>query len=382
MKRSSTPATHLAMPAVAALLAAVLAIGCASPDPAAPAASVGPSPASSAAASPVPSAAPTAAASPAVSPSGTGLDRPDLAAVRVSVEPLAGGLDQPVFVTNAGDGSGRLFVAEQPGRIRIIENGEVSPAPFLDITDRVTSGGERGLLGFAFPPGFGPARPAVYVHYSGADGATVISEFRLDAEDTTRLDPASERVILTEPQPYPNHNGGWIGFDATGMLLIGLGDGGSGGDPENRASDLGTILGKMLRIDVRGTPLGGELAYAIPADNPYVGRSDARPEILHSGLRNPFRSSIDPATGNLWIGDVGPERVGGGRHRAGRRARPRLRLAALGGPALLRPGDRLRSGRGHDARDGVRARGRMLGHRRGRLPRPGGPGAAGRVPVR
>ncbi len=99
--------------------------------------------------------------------------------VRVNVEPLAGGLDQPVFVTNAGDGSGRLFVAEQPGRIRIVENGEVHPAPFLDITDRVTSGGERGLLGFAFPPGFGPARPTVYVHYSVADGATVISEFHL-----------------------------------------------------------------------------------------------------------------------------------------------------------------------------------------------------------
>jgi glucose/arabinose dehydrogenase len=230
-------------------------------------------------------------------------DRPDLAAVSVAVEPLAGGLDQPVFVTNAGDGSGRLFVAEQPGRIRVIEKGEVRAAPFLDITDRVTSGGERGLLGFAFPPGFGPTRPTVFVHYSGADGATVISEFRLDPHDTGRLDPASERVILTEPQPYPNHNGGWIGFDATGMLLIALGDGGSGGDPENRASNLGTILGKILRIDVLDPPAGQ--AYGIPADNPYVGRTDARPEILHSGLRNPFRSSIDPATGNLWIGDVG-----------------------------------------------------------------------------
>ena len=242
-------------------------------------------------------------ASPAASPSGTVSDHPDLARVRVTVEPLTGGLDQPDFVTNAGDGSGRLFVAEQSGRIRVIEHGAVRAAPFLDITDRVTSGGERGLLGVAFPPGFGAARPVVYVHYSGADGATVISEFRLDPHDTGRLDPASERVILTEPQPYPNHNGGWIGFDATGMLLIGLGDGGSGGDPENRASDLGTILGKILRIDVLDPPAGQ--AYGIPADNPYAGRTDARPEILHSGLRNPFRSSIDPATGNLWIGDVG-----------------------------------------------------------------------------
>jgi glucose/arabinose dehydrogenase len=305
MKRNATPSTHLAIPALAALLAAVLVVGCASPDSSPSAARGGPSPASSATASSGPSTAPTAAATPGASPSGTATDRPDFAAVRIAVEPFAGGLDQPVFVTNAGDGSGRLFVAEQPGRIRVIDGGEVRVAPFLDITDRVTSGGERGLLGFTFPPGFGPARPTVYVHYSGDGGATVVSEFRLDPNDTGRLDPVSERVILTEPQPYPNHNGGWIGFDATGMLLIALGDGGSGGDPENRASDLGTILGKMLRIDVLGAPLGGDLAYAIPPDNPYAGRTDARQEILHSGLRNPFRSSIDPATGSLWIGDVG-----------------------------------------------------------------------------
>jgi glucose/arabinose dehydrogenase len=222
----------------------------------------------------------------------------------MAVEPFAGGLDQPVFVGHAGDGSGRLFVAEQRGRIRVIEGGTLRDQPFLDITGRVTSGGERGLLGFAFPPGFGPTRPVVYVHYSGADGATVISEFRLSADDAGALDPASERVILTEPQPYPNHNGGWIGFDADGMLLIALGDGGSGGDPENRASDPGTILGKMLRIDVLGAADGQ--AYAIPDDNPFVGVDGTpRLEILHVGLRNPFRASVDPATGDLWIGDVG-----------------------------------------------------------------------------
>ena len=110
-------------------------------------------------------------------------------------------------------------------------------------------------------------------------------------------------ILLTEPQPYPNHNGGWIGFDADGMLLIALGDGGSGGDPENRASNLQNRLGKMLRVDVLGA--GAGQPYAIPADNPYAGRTDALPEILHSGLRNPFRDSIDPLTGDLWIGDVG-----------------------------------------------------------------------------
>jgi glucose/arabinose dehydrogenase len=213
------------------------------------------------------------------------------------------GLDQPVLVTVAGDGTGRLFVAEQPGRIRVIEDGAVSPTPFLDITDRVTAGGERGLLGVAFPPGFGAERPVVYVHYSGESGATTISELRLDAHDVSVLDPESERVILVEPQPYPNHNGGWIGFDADGMLLVALGDGGSGGDPENRASDPSTILGKMLRIDVLGAADGEP--YAIPADNPFAGSADARPEILHLGLRNPFRNSIDPLTGDLWIGDVG-----------------------------------------------------------------------------
>jgi glucose/arabinose dehydrogenase len=184
-----------------------------------------------------------------------------------------------------------------------VEDGQVSPTPFLDITDRVTAGGERGLLGIAFPPGFGAQRPLVYVHYSGADGATTVSEFRLDAHDTSVLDPASERVILTEPQPYPNHNGGWIGFDADGMLLIALGDGGAGGDPGNRASNLEARLGKMLRIDVLGAPNGEP--YAIPPDNPYADRTGALGEILHSGLRNPFRDSIDPLTGDLWIGDVG-----------------------------------------------------------------------------
>jgi glucose/arabinose dehydrogenase len=223
--------------------------------------------------------------------------------VAVRVEPLAEGLDRPVFVTGAGDGSGRLFVAEQPGRIRVVVDGALSPTPFLDIADHVTSGGERGLLGVAFPPGFGAARPLVYVHYSGAGGATVVSEFRLDAHDASVLDPASERVLFTEPQPYPNHNGGWIGFDSTGMLLIALGDGGSGGDPENRASSLSSPLGKILRIDVAGAT-GGK-PYAIPPDNPFANEDGARPEVLYLGLRNPFRDSIDPATGDLWIGDVG-----------------------------------------------------------------------------
>ena len=211
------------------------------------------------------------------------------------------GLDSPLSVDLIPDGSGRLAVAEQDGLIRIVEDGRLLPDPYLDITDRVSGGGERGLLGVAFPPGFGAANQTLFVHYSDLAGDTTIAAFDAPAGSTT-LDPSTGRILLTEPQPYANHNGGWIGFDPTGMLLIALGDGGAGGDPENRASRLDTILGKMLRIDVLGADDG---PYAIPDDNPFVDQDGARPEILHYGLRNPFRNSIDPATGNLWIGDVG-----------------------------------------------------------------------------
>jgi glucose/arabinose dehydrogenase len=228
---------------------------------------------------------------------------PPLAAVRVAVEPVIDGLDGAIFVAGAQDDSGRLFVAQQAGIVRVVANGALLPTPLVDLSDRIAAGGERGLLGLAFPPGFGPERPQAFVHYSDTNGDTVVAALALDPNDPDRLDPASERVILTQQQPYPNHNGGWIGFDPDGMLLIALGDGGSGGDPQNRASDLGTILGKMLRIDVLGAPSG--TPYAIPADNPFVGHAGARGEILHYGLRNPFRDSVDMETGNLWIGDVG-----------------------------------------------------------------------------
>jgi glucose/arabinose dehydrogenase len=230
-------------------------------------------------------------------------DRPDLAQVRVAVEPLVGGLDQPIVVTAPVDGSERLFIAEQDGTIRVVRDGRLLDTPYLDIRDRVTAGGERGLLGVAFAPGFGDGRPTVYVHYSDESGDTRVSSFTAASGGADTIDPATERVVLEEPQPYANHNGGWIGFDADGMLLIALGDGGSGGDPENRASDLGTVLGKMLRIDVLGAE--GDEPYRIPEDNPFVATDGARPEILHYGLRNPFRASVDAETGSLWIGDVG-----------------------------------------------------------------------------
>ena len=296
--------THVPIPLAAALL--VLLVGaCDSGQPTraplatAPSSSVPASPAASG----QPSASPGTSAEPSDAPPPVGGgERPDLAAVSVALEGVTGGLDAPLFVTPVGDGTGRLLVAEQGGVIRIVENGTLREQPFLDISDRVSAGGERGLLGVAVPPAFGTGRDEVFVHYSDVDGDTVIAAFRASGEDLSTADPVSERTILTQDQPYANHNGGWIGFDADGMLLIGLGDGGAGGDPENRASDLGTLLGKLLRIDVLGA--AGE-PYTIPDDNPYVGRDDARQEILHSGLRNPFRDSVDQETGAIWIGDVG-----------------------------------------------------------------------------
>ena len=305
MKRSrlvnstGTPNRLLALPMTVAIVAGLVACGGdTSRSPAGP--SVGATPGQSGVATPAatPSSTPrpTASAVP-------GSDRPDLATVSVTVEPVASGFERPTFVTPAGDGSGRLFVAEEGGRIRIVRDGRVLATPFLNISGRVAAGGERGLLGLAFPPRFGADRTTFYVHYSDTQGNTTISEFRVSPDNPDVADPASERILLTATQPYANHNGGWIGFDPDGMLLIGLGDGGSGGDPENRASSLNTPLGKILRIDVLGAAPGQ--AYRVPADNPFVGRSGALPEILHFGLRNPFRDSIDPATGDLWIGDVG-----------------------------------------------------------------------------
>jgi glucose/arabinose dehydrogenase len=252
-------------------------------------------------ATPAPSATQPAAS--AIEPSASPTSIPTgLAAVRVALQPVVGGLDSPVWVT--GDGSGRLFVVEQTGRILIVKDGVAQEPPFLDISGRVMAGGERGLLGLAFPTGFGAANPRFSVYYSAAGtGDQTLSEFKLASGATDRADPASERILLDEPDPYPNHNGGWIGFDPSGMLLLALGDGGSGGDPENRASDLGSPQGKILRIDPT-TPSDGR-QYGIPADNPFVNTPGARPEVLHYGLRNPYRDAFDPATGELWIGDVG-----------------------------------------------------------------------------
>ena len=215
---------------------------------------------------------------------------------------IAGGhtFDQPVFLTNAGDG--RLFVVERPGRLRIVKNGAVVSTPFLDISGRVRSSyQEEGLLGLAFHPGY-PADPRFYVAYTKSDLSLQVSSFRVGAN--ADVASATETPILNVPHPTnQNHNGGMIAFGPDGYLYIGTGDGGSGGDPPNNAQNQNILLGKLLRIDV-DHPSGGR-AYGIPATNPYVGIAGRRPEIWAYGLRNPWRWSFDRATHDLWIGDVG-----------------------------------------------------------------------------
>ena len=193
----------------------------------------------------------------------------------------------------------------EAGRIRIVRDGALIETPFLDIGDRISSGGERGLLGLAFHPDF-PTDPRFFVNYTDEQGDTRISSFAVDPAAPDRVDPATERRLLFVDQPYANHNGGGLAFGPDGLLLIALGDGGGGGDPQGNGQDLRALLGKILRIDVNAT--SGDRGYAIPPDNPYADGADNRaPEIWLSGLRNPWRISVDRATGDLWIGDVGQD---------------------------------------------------------------------------
>jgi glucose/arabinose dehydrogenase len=192
-------------------------------------------------------------------------------------------------------------VAEQGGKVYIVRNGAAVPTPFLDISGQISSGGERGLLGIAFHPGFA-ADPRVFIDYTDTSGNTVVSSFAVDPASPDVVVAGSEVKILQVTQPYANHNGGGIAFGPDGFLYIALGDGGSGGDPQGNGQNVKTLLGKILRIDI-DHPSGG-LNYGIPASNPLVGTA-GRAEIWEYGLRNPFRFSFDRATGDLWIGDVG-----------------------------------------------------------------------------
>jgi glucose/arabinose dehydrogenase len=252
---------------------------------------------------------PGPSASGGASPSGTSVisgsptgpvEFADLKTVKLQLTEVASGFNQPVFLTHAGDGSGQSYVVEQPGTVALLDReGHPVAEKFLDLRERIASGGERGLLGLAFHPGF-RLNGRVFVDYTDRNGDTVVSELHATA---TRADPASERVLLHIDQPYANHNGGWIGFGPDRDLYIAMGDGGSGGDPHNNGQSKKTLLGKMLRIDVdRGDP------YGIPAGNPFAAEQGSRPEIWHYGLRNPWRNSFDRVTGDLFMGDVGQNR--------------------------------------------------------------------------
>ena len=226
----------------------------------------------------------------------------DSAAIRLTLEPVAALPGRPLGIANAGDGSGRLFVVEQGGTIRIVRDGEPVAQPFLDIGSRTAAGGERGLLGLAFHPRF-PNDPRLFVNYTDLAGDTVVASYAVGSPGADRVDPTTEVVLLRIDQPFGNHNGGALVFGPDGALYIATGDGGSAGDPHDNGQRLDTLLGKILRIDVDGRST--DRPYGIPGDNPFVGRAGARPEIHLYGLRNPWRISFDRLTGDLWIGDVG-----------------------------------------------------------------------------
>ena len=274
---------------IAAVAALAIAAGCGSSAPSTtPGASLEAS--ASAAASATPLASPSPSPIPAI---------PPLALVPILP---AGSLQEPIAFTSLPDG--RLLVVERIGRVRVIKGGSLVATPLLDIRGRVRSGyQEEGLLGIAVNPGY-PADPRIFVTYTRPDLSLRLSSFVLPSGSDTAT-PA-EMVILTIPHPTnQNHNGGMIAFGPDGYLYLGTGDGGSGGDPPNNAQSRGSLLGKMLRLDVNhGGALG---AYSIPADNPYIGTKGARAEIWAVGLRNPWRFSFDRATGDLWIGDVGQD---------------------------------------------------------------------------
>ena len=225
-------------------------------------------------------------------------------AATLTLDVVASGLDSPVDVAVAGDGSERLFVAEQAGRIRVVDGTRLVDRPLLDIAARVKNGAEQGLLGLAFHPDF-PNDPRFFMDYTDLKGNTVVSEFRVDGADPGVADPDSERILLQIHQPFANHNGGGVIFGPEGMLYIATGDGGSGGDPLGNGQRMDTLLGKILRIDVGGPVAVTGEPYRIPDDNPFVGVTGARPEIWLTGLRNPWRIRFDAETGDLWIGDVG-----------------------------------------------------------------------------
>ncbi len=224
----------------------------------------------------------------------------------ITLQEVVRNLHQPVALVHANDGSGRLFIVEQAGKIKVLKNGSVSKQLFLDIRDRVDAGGETGLLGLAFHPDFSKNR-RFFLNYTAFKPRlkTFISEFSA-SDDFKTADPKSEKILMEIPQPFSNHNGGQIAFGPDKKLYIGMGDGGAGNDPEGNGQNTSTLLGSLLRIDVDKKTK--DKAYGIPKDNPFRRQRKVAPEIWAYGLRNPWRFSFDSKTGDLYLGDVGQNR--------------------------------------------------------------------------
>ncbi len=228
----------------------------------------------------------------------------DPARIRLVFSRVARNLSSPVFVTHSGDGSGRLYIVEQGGRIKILIDGTVLGTPFLNVAARLSTGGERGLLGLAFHPDY-VSNGKFYINYTNTAGDTVIAEYTRSTGNAN-IANTSGRILLTIAQPYSNHNGGMLAFGPDRYLYIGMGDGGDAGDPGDRSQNLSNLLGKILRIDVDNKATGKE--YAIPPGNPFAGATAGLDEIWARGVRNPWRFSFDRRLGDLWIGDVGQNR--------------------------------------------------------------------------
>lgn len=226
----------------------------------------------------------------------------------IKLEQVASGLIQPTTVTNAGDGTGRIFIVQESGQILILVNGSVLPTPFLDISDLVGHTPEHGLLGLAFHPDY-ISTGFFYVDYTSIDdGTTIVARYQVSAGDPNVADPDSAQIVLTQPQPGGDHNGGQLAFGPDDYLYISMGDGGCCGDPFRTAQDLGTWLGKILRVDVNGDDFPGDpnRNYVVPPDNPFVG-GPGLDEIWAYGVRNPWRCSFDRVTGDFFIADVGQD---------------------------------------------------------------------------
>ncbi len=230
--------------------------------------------------------------------------------VRVRLEPVYSGFQLPVFLTHAGDGSVRSFVVEKTGKIWVIDGGEVQPTPFLDVSGKITTGGnEQGLLGMAFAPDFGESGH-FFVNYTDRQGTTVVERYTVASSDRNLADSATAFTVLTVPQPASNHNAGMLDFGPDGYLYVPLGDGGAANDRFGNGQNPDGLLGKILRIDVTSDPAQ---PYVIPADNPFVSADwNGRPvldEVWAIGLRNPWRTSFDRLTGEFWVADVGQNQI-------------------------------------------------------------------------